>query len=104
LLKRKGYNVQVADINTKNTNELMMVADIIISATGKAGLITGDKIKSGAIVIDAGTSESNGGIVGDVDFASVSSVAAKVSPVPGGVGPVTVAMLLANVVKSAKAN
>lgn len=102
LLKEKGYNVNIADINTKNTDELLNAADVVISATGKGGLITGQKIKPGAIVIDAGTSESNGGIVGDADFQSVSQVASYISPVPGGVGPVTVAMLLKNVVKAAK--
>jgi len=102
LLKRKGFDVNIADINTKNTDELLKSSDVVISATGKAGLITGGKIKPGAIVIDAGTSESNGGIVGDADFISVLSVASYLSPVPGGVGPVTVAMLLGNVVKAAK--
>jgi methylenetetrahydrofolate dehydrogenase (NADP+)/methenyltetrahydrofolate cyclohydrolase len=75
---------------------------VVVSATGKAGLITGEKIKAGSIIIDAGTSEQGGSIVGDVDFASVSQVALYVSPVPGGVGPVTVAMLLSNVVLAAK--
>ncbi len=102
LLKKKGYNTDIADINTENTDELLKSADVVISATGKAGLITGEKIKKSSIIIDAGSSESNGGIVGDADFGSVSSVVSYLSPVPGGVGPVTVAMLLGNVVKSAK--
>lgn len=104
LLKQKGLLVNIADINTKNTAELLKQADVIISAAGKAYLITGEKIKQGAVVIDAGTSESGGGIVGDVDFNSVSQVASAISPVPGGVGPMTVAMLLNNVVKAAKEN
>ena len=98
LLKRQGLKVGIADIDTKNTNELLKAADVIISATGKAGLITGDKIKPGAVIIDAGTSESKGGIVGDVNFESIKNVASAISPVPGGVGPVTVAQLLGNVV------
>jgi methylenetetrahydrofolate dehydrogenase (NADP+)/methenyltetrahydrofolate cyclohydrolase len=77
-------------------------ADIIISATGKGKLINGGMVKKGVILIDAGTSESNGGIIGDVDLESVKDVASFVSPVPGGVGPVTVAMLLQNVLKVAK--
>lgn len=103
LLKRQGWNVTVADINTLNTDELLKQADVIITATGKAGLVIGDKIKSGAVVIDAGTSELDGGIVGDVDFGSVSKKASFLSPVPGGVGPVTVANLLKNVVSAAQA-
>ena len=75
---------------------------MIISGTGHAKLITGDMIKKGVVIIDAGTSESKGGIVGDVDLESVKNVAGYVSPVPGGVGPVTVAMLLNNVLKVAK--
>lgn len=101
LLQRLNLQVEVANRSTPNTSELLRQADVIISATGKGGLVTGDKIKPGCIVIDAGTSESNGSIVGDADFESVSKVAGFLSPVPGGVGPVTVAMLLGNVVKAA---
>ena len=75
---------------------------IIISGIGKGKFITGAMIKNGAVLIDAGTSESEGGIVGDIDLESVKDVAGYVSPVPGGVGPVTVAMLLKNVLKVAK--
>ena len=77
-------------------------ADVIISGTGAGKFITGDKIKELAIIIDAGTSESNGSIVGDVDLESVNGIASFVSPVPGGVGPVTVAILLSNVLKVAR--
>lgn len=102
LLEQRGLKVDVARSKTENILELMKQADVIVSAVGKPKLVTGDKIKTGAIIIDAGTSESEGGVVGDVDFDSVSKVASYVSPVPGGVGPVTVAMLLSNVVKVAK--
>jgi len=102
LLKKRGLNVNVADKFTTDIDSLIKTADVIITATGKAKLITGEKIKPGAIIIDAGSSELDGGIVGDVDFDSVSNVAGFVSPVPGGVGPVTVAMLLNNVLKVAK--
>ena len=101
-MKTSDEQINVADINTKNTDELLKAADVIVSATGKAGLITGKKIKNGAVIIDAGTSESKGGIVGDVNFESIKNVAGAISPVPGGVGPVTVAQLLTNVVLAAK--
>ena len=87
---------------TENKEEIIKQADIIISGMGKGKFITGDMIKSGAVLIDAGTSESEGGIVGDIDLESVKDIAGYVSPVPGGVGPVTVAMLLNNVLKVAK--
>lgn len=102
LLKQRGFEVGVARSKTENAEQLLKQADVIVSAVGKPKLITGEKIKAGAIVIDAGTSESQGGIVGDVDFESIKDVASFVSPVPGGVGPVTVAKLLSNVLKVAK--
>jgi methylenetetrahydrofolate dehydrogenase (NADP+)/methenyltetrahydrofolate cyclohydrolase len=102
LLQQLGLQVDIARSKTENILELIKQADVIVSAVGKPKLITGDKIKLGAIVIDAGTSESDGGIVGDVDLESVKDIAAFVSPVPGGVGPVTVAKLLSNVLKVAK--
>ncbi len=98
LLQHHGYEVVTADRSTEDLADLTKTADIIISGTGQGGLLTGEMIKSGAIVIDAGTSESGAGIVGDVDQASVETVASVLSPVPGGVGPVTVAKLLENVV------
>lgn len=102
LLRRRGLEVVTADQNTENVPGLIKQADVLISATGQAKMITDDMIKPGAIVIDAGTSESKGGIVGDVDFESVAPVASFLSPVPGGVGPVTVAKLLENVVTVAE--
>lgn len=76
---------------------LIREGDIVISGVGKPGLITGDMIREGAVVIDAGTSESEGKMVGDVDSASVGERASYLAPVPGGIGPLTVAMLLKNV-------
>ncbi len=102
LLQQRGLHVDVARSKTENILELIKNADVIVSAVGKSKLITGEKIKPGSIIIDAGTSESDGGIVGDVDLGSVKDVAGFISPVPGGVGPVTVAKLLANVLKVAK--
>jgi methylenetetrahydrofolate dehydrogenase (NADP+)/methenyltetrahydrofolate cyclohydrolase len=111
LLKFRGINGEVIRSKTENKEELIKVADVIISGIGKGKYITGDMIKKGAVLIDAGTSEDNGGppseqgrvnIIGDVDLESVKDVASFVSPVPGGVGPVTVAMLLKNVLIVAK--
>lgn len=102
LLNQRNYRVLIVDQSTGNLAELMPQADIIVSGTGQANLIRGDMIKAGAVIIDAGTSETNAGIVGDIDFESVQSIAAIVSPVPGGVGPVTVAKLLENVVQAAE--
>jgi methylenetetrahydrofolate dehydrogenase (NADP+)/methenyltetrahydrofolate cyclohydrolase len=108
LLQFRGLNPTVIRSKTENKEELIRQADIIISGIGKGKYITGNMIKQGAILIDAGTSEDSGSldarrsIVGDVDFESVKDVAGYVSPVPGGVGPVTVAMLLNNVLTVAK--
>ncbi len=108
LLKFRGLNPIVIRSKTENKEELIKEADIIISGIGKGKYITGNMIKQGAILIDAGTSEDSGplnaqrSIVGDVDFESVKNVAEYISPVPGGVGPVTVAMLLNNVLQVAK--
>ena len=92
----------IGEHKTENKEELIKQADIIISGIGKGKYITGNMIKQGAILIDAGTSESDSGIIGDVDLESVKDIASFVSPVPGGVGPVTVAMLLNNVLSVAK--
>ena len=102
LLRYRNLSPVVIRSKTEKKEELIKEADIIISGMGKGKYITGGMIKNGAVLIDAGTSESDGGIVGDVDLESVKDVASYVSPVPGGVGPVTVAMLLSNVLKVAK--
>ena len=102
LLRDRGLNPIIVVRGTENKETIFKSADVIISGTGRGKLITGELVKPGVILIDAGTSESNGGIVGDVDLESVKDIASFVSPVPGGVGPVTVAMLLKNVVRVAK--
>ncbi len=102
LLQFRGLTPQIVTRQTEHKEELLKNADVIISGIGQGKFITGEMIKEGSILIDAGTSESNGGIVGDVDLESVENVAGFVSPVPGGVGPVTVAMLLNNVLQVAK--
>ncbi len=102
LLRFRNLSPIPVDIYTENKEELIKQADVIVSGMGKGQYITGEMIKEGAVIIDAGTSESSGAIIGDVDFESVQSVAGCLSPVPGGVGPVTVAMLLNNVLTVAK--
>lgn len=103
LLNDRGQAVIVVDETTENREQVIRSADVVISAVGKDNLITGDIISNGAIVIDAGTSEEGGNIVGDIDRQSVSQKARILSPVPGGVGPVTIAMLFRNVLLAAKA-
>lgn len=102
LLRFRNLSPEIITNETPNKEEIIKQADAIISGMGKGKYITGGMIKEGAILIDAGTSESEGGIVGDVDLESVKDIAGYVSPVPGGVGPVTVAMLLNNVLTVAK--
>jgi methylenetetrahydrofolate dehydrogenase (NADP+)/methenyltetrahydrofolate cyclohydrolase len=102
ILKNKGYDVTTADNNTKNLKGLAQYADIIISATGSPKLLKGDMIKLGSIVLDAGAAEASGKIVGDVDYESVEPKTSAISKVPGGIGPVTVACLLENVLQTSK--
>jgi methylenetetrahydrofolate dehydrogenase (NADP+)/methenyltetrahydrofolate cyclohydrolase len=90
---------------TKNTQDLALYtksADIVITATGVAGLIKGEMIKDGSVLIDIGTKRVGKSILGDIDFESCKEKASFITPVPGGVGPVTVAMLLKNVVDLAR--
>ena len=101
LLKR-GAKVSVVHSQTPNPKEITLEGDIVISAVGKRYLVTGDWIKEGAVVIDVGTSEDpeSGKIVGDVDFEKAKLRASKITPVPGGVGPMTVISLMENVIES----
>ena len=92
----------VCDINTKNLREETLKSDIIIAAAGEAGLLYNKMVKEGVVVIDVGISKVDDKIVGDVDFESVEPLASKITPVPGGVGPVTVISLMENVVELAK--
>jgi len=102
LLNFRNLNVEIVRSKTENKEKILKEADIVISGMGKGKYIKGDMIKEGAVLIDAGSSESNSGIIGDVDLESVEGIASFVSPVPGGVGPMTVAMLFKNVLKVAK--
>jgi methylenetetrahydrofolate dehydrogenase (NADP+)/methenyltetrahydrofolate cyclohydrolase len=102
ILKNQGFKVMTADKNTQNMTKLTLDADIIITATGSPHLINGGMIKQGAVVLDAGAAEADGKIVGDVDYNSVEPKASVISKVPGGIGPVTVACLLENVLETSK--
>ncbi len=102
LLRNRNLNVTAINSSTSNQEELLKNADVIISAIGKGNYIKGHMVKEGVIIIDAGTSEEDGGVVGDVSFDSVLEKASYITPCPGGVGPVTVAMLLKNVLEVAK--
>ncbi|KAF4535526.1 C-1-tetrahydrofolate synthase [Lasiodiplodia theobromae] len=108
LLKNADATVTVCHSKTKDLPEIVKTADIIVAAIGKAGFVKGDWIKPGAVVVDVGTNyipdaskKSGQRLVGDVDFDAAAEVASHITPVPGGVGPMTVAMLLQNVVDSA---
>lgn len=97
-LLNKNATVTVAHSKTKNLKEITKSADILISATGFPKLITSDMVKPSAVVIDVGVSREDGKIIGDVDFANVQKVASYITPNPGGVGPMTVAMIMDNLV------
>lgn len=99
----KNATVTVCHSRTNNLKEHTRRADIIIAAIGKAKFITADMVKKGAVVIDVGINRNEEGkLVGDVDFENVEKVASYITPVPGGVGPMTIAMLMNNVIKAAK--
>ena len=96
LLLNANATVTVCHSKTKNLKELCSQADILISAVGKANFVTAEMVKDGAVVIDVGINRVDGKLVGDVDFESVESKASFITPVPGGVGPMTIAMLMEN--------
>ena len=102
LLLGESATVTICHSKTANLKEHTLNADILVAAVGVPGLVTGDMIKPGAIVIDAGINRVEGKTVGDVDFASAEPVAGYISPVPGGVGPVTRTILVANTLTAAE--
>lgn len=101
-LLNKDATVTICHSKTKNLSEITKNADILISAIGKPKFVTKDMIKENVVVIDVGINRLETGIVGDVDFENVKNKASYITPVPGGVGPMTIAMLLHNVVIAAK--
>lgn len=102
LLLQQNCTVTVCHSRTKDLAEHTRRADILVSAVGKAGFVTKDMVKPGAIVIDVGINRVDGKVCGDVDFESVSETAGWITPVPGGVGKMTIAMLLSNTVDAAE--
>ncbi|RNF32787.1 bifunctional methylenetetrahydrofolate dehydrogenase/methenyltetrahydrofolate cyclohydrolase FolD [Paracoccus methylarcula] len=105
LLLRDSATVTIAHSRTCDLPDLCRTADIVIAAVGRAHFVKGDWIKPGATVIDVGINRTDDGLVGDVDFAAASQVAGAITPVPGGVGPMTIACLLANTLTAtARAN
>lgn len=103
LLLHENGTVTICHSRTQDLKKECLEADILVVATGKAKMITGDMVKPGAVVIDVGMDrDENGKLCGDVDFESVSKVAGYITPVPGGVGPMTIAMLMRNTYTAAK--
>ena len=102
LLHRNG-TVTICHSRTKNLAEICRRADILVAAVGKAGFVTADMVKPGAVVIDVGMNRNaEGKLCGDVDFAAVEPVTSYITPVPGGVGPMTIAMLMQNTLTAAR--
>lgn len=102
-LLNKNATVTICHSRTKNLAEITKRADILVAAIGKAEFVRADMVKEGAVVIDVGINRTEEGkLKGDVDFENVSKKASYITPVPGGVGPMTIAMLMNNVVKAAK--
>ena len=103
LLLHKNGTVTTCHSRTKNLAEVTKTADILVAAVGKANFITKDMVKPGAVVIDVGMNRlEDGRLVGDVDFENVEKIAGAITPVPGGVGPMTIAMLMQNTFTAAK--
>ncbi|HBG16125.1 MAG TPA: bifunctional methylenetetrahydrofolate dehydrogenase/methenyltetrahydrofolate cyclohydrolase FolD [Firmicutes bacterium] len=103
LLLQEHGTVTICHSRTRNLAEICRRADLLVVAVGQAGLINGQMVKPGAVVIDVGMNRlESGKLVGDVDYASVLNIAGAITPVPGGVGPMTIAMLMKNTVKAAK--
>jgi methylenetetrahydrofolate dehydrogenase (NADP+)/methenyltetrahydrofolate cyclohydrolase len=103
LLLHKNGTVTTCHSRTKNLAEVVKTADILVAAVGRANFITADMVKPGAVVIDVGMNRlDDGRLVGDVDFENVEKIAGAITPVPGGVGPMTIAMLMKNTFTAAK--
>ena len=100
LMLKENATVTVCHSKTKNISDITKLADILIVAIGKPKFITKEMVKDNAVIIDVGINRIEGKLVGDVDFESVSEVASAVTPVPGGVGPMTMVMLMNNTIKA----
>ena len=104
MLLQKNATVTVCHSRTKNLSEITKAADILVVAIGKARFITEDMVKDGAVIVDVGMNRVEGVLCGDVDYSNVADKCSLITPVPGGVGPMTVAMLMQNTVSAAKNN
>ena len=102
LLLHANGTVTVCHSKTQNISEITSKADILVAAVGRANFVTADMVKEGAVVIDVGMNRVDGKLCGDVDFAGVEQKASFITPVPGGVGPMTIGMLMKNTLKAAK--
>ena len=102
LLLHKNGTVTICHSRTKNLKEVCAQADILVAAVGKADFVTADMVKEGAVVIDVGMNRKDGKLCGDVAFDEVNEKASYLTPVPGGVGPMTITMLMKNTLKAAK--
>jgi len=102
MLTKEDATVTVCHSKTRDLAAKVRAADIVVVAAGRPGLVTGAMLKPGAVVIDVGINVVEGRIVGDVDFASAESVASAITPVPGGVGPLTNALLLSHLMRAAQ--
>jgi methylenetetrahydrofolate dehydrogenase (NADP+)/methenyltetrahydrofolate cyclohydrolase len=101
LLLHENGTVTITHSRTKNLAEITKQADILVAAVGRAKFVTTDMVKDGAVVIDVGMNrDENGKLCGDVDFDSVKEKCSYITPVPGGVGPMTIAMLMQNTLKA----
>lgn len=104
LLLQNNATVTVCHSKTENLKEIARSADILVVAIGRKEFVTGDMVKDGAVVIDVGMNRHEGKLYGDVNFAEAAEKASYITPVPGGVGPMTITMLMSNTVKAAKRN
>jgi len=104
LLLQQHCTVTICHSKTQNLAQVAKTADILVAAIGKKEFVTGDMVKPGAVVIDVGINRHDGKLYGDVNFAEASLVAGYITPVPGGVGPMTITMLLSNTLKAAELN
>jgi len=102
MLLKRDSTVTICHSKTENLPEKIHSSDIVVAAIGKAGFVKGEWIKQGAVVIDVGINRTDKGLVGDVEFREAGKRASYITPVPGGVGPMTIAMLLSNTVEAVK--
>ncbi len=102
LLLNANCTVTVCHSHTRNLSEITRKADVLVAAVGRPGFITADMVKDGVCVVDVGINRVNGKVVGDVDFENVSKKAAYITPVPGGVGKMTISMLMQNTIEAAQ--